>query len=145
MDGIPAARLQSSMPAQARAVPRTSGDAAVAIATIGDPAVPDNAAVLLLLKECADAPFAEQVLAQLAADEEPVRKRLHDLKNQVVTRLASSLDQPRHALVIAKLLRELVKLSATISHRQQETLVALVAVRTQRRMLAAYNGGSNGV
>jgi hypothetical protein len=61
-------------------------------------------------------------------------------ERQLADRLFVTLDDPRRALAIAKVLRELVGISTSLGKRVQHAACALATLRAQRRLLVAHGG-----
>lgn len=86
----------------------------------------------------ADSPGAtsgERMLLQLAATASLTAELIDDAALQLSERLKCVMDDPRLALHIAKLLREVVSLQGSASRRTGELLLAAATLRGQRNLL----------
>ena len=86
----------------------------------------------------------ERLLQRLLAREVPILDLLHEAKAKLVCQLLEKIEQPRVAFSVARVLREVVAVSATLSKRSQALAGALISLRAQRRMLELAMGGRDG-
>lgn len=95
------------------------------------------------LDEAAPAAAAdERILHELVAKQLPIALMLHDLEEQLAARLGVVIDDPKLALVVAKILHETVAMASAMSKRIQGTLSTAAALRAQRRFLVLHGRAS---
>ncbi len=80
----------------------------------------------------------ERILHELVAKQLPIVLLLHELEEQLAIRIKLSLDDPRLAFAVAKVLRETVMMASAMSKRVQGTLSTAASLRAQRRFLAVH-------
>lgn len=85
-----------------------------------------------------DAGPDEQLLHELAARQLPLVLQLHEIEEQLATRLGLVMDDPKLAVVVVRVLRETVAIASATSKRVQSTLTAASALRAQRRFLVLH-------
>ncbi len=82
----------------------------------------------------------EDVLRALIAAEQPIIDELNMAKAQLTAKVLETLNDPRRALLVSKVLREVVASSTAISRRIENVATALASLRVQRQMLAQHRG-----
>lgn len=85
-----------------------------------------------------DAGPDEQLLHELVARQLPLVLQLHEIEEQLATRLGLVMDDPKLAVVVVRVLRETVAIASATSKRIQSTLTAASALRAQRRFLVLH-------
>lgn len=94
-----------------------------------------KAARVALDEACPAAAADERILHELVAKQLPVALMLHDLEEQLVARMQTLMDSPQLVLAVAKILRETVTMSSSMSKRIQAILSTAASLRAQRRFL----------
>jgi len=87
-------------------------------------------------------PSDERLLAELAAGEVPLARQLLDIQKNMAQRLAQLVDHPAQALMLTRVLQQVVGLSTVVTKRVQATLGASANLRAQRRFIS-LRGGPN--
>lgn len=80
----------------------------------------------------------ERLLHELVARQLPLVLQLHEIEEQLATRLGLVMDDPKLAVVVVRVLRETVAIASATSKRIQSTLTAASALRAQRRFLVLH-------
>jgi hypothetical protein len=88
----------------------------------------------------ADAPPAEQVLESLIAGEVPIAMSLADSEGALAALLTRTLVDPKLALEVARVLREVVGLSGAVRRRIELCAGAVANLRAQRRFIEGHRG-----
>lgn len=97
-----------------------------------------DAAQRALDEVCPGGAADERILHELVAKQLPIALMLHDLEEQLATRMLNLMDDPRLALAIAKVLRETAVMASAMSKRVQATLSTAASLRAQRRFLTLH-------
>jgi hypothetical protein len=84
---------------------------------------------------------AEELLEQLLIGEVGIAHELQSLEAATMVLLTRALDNPRLALEVAKVAREVVGLSSAIRRRTEGSLGAIAGLRAQRVLLARHRLG----
>lgn len=82
----------------------------------------------------ADGAPAQELLLDLAARQAALCKSLIKTEVELAQRLASLVDDPRGAYVVAKVLREAVAISGALSRRVSEVLTTATTLRMQEEL-----------
>lgn len=95
----------------------------------------------------AAASVEEQVLHLAISGEWNVHGALLDAKAKLTAKLLDSIDEPRVALLVARVMRDVVHLDSSLAKRIESMLLASASLRHQRRLLSLHagNGRANGI
>lgn len=99
--------------------------------------------VSILLTEDKNTTAIERLLVDVIAQEVPLVGALEKAKLELAARLLPNIDNPRAALKVAQVLKEVVVTSNAITKRVEHLLGSLATLRSQRRLLEQHRG-SNG-
>lgn len=83
-----------------------------------------------------DAAADERILHELVAKQLPIALMLHELEEQLASRIMGVMDEPHLALAVSKVLHETCMLASAMTKRIQGTLSTAASLRAQRRFLA---------
>ncbi len=90
-------------------------------------------------RACPDAAADEKLLNRLAAGEIPIVLTLQQIERELTARMLRSLDDAKFSLALARVLRDTVGLSSSITRHIQGSLAGAAALRGQRRFLQRGN------
>lgn len=95
---------------------------------------------LLLGGDDQHATAIERLLVDVVAQEVPLVGVLEKAKLELAQRLLPNINNPKGALQVAKVLREVVVTSNAITKRVEHLLGSLATLRSQRRLLEQHRG-----
>jgi hypothetical protein len=133
-------RSEAHVVSQPPVAQHQSADVDCGGADLQQPLVARDEVVRLLLGDERRVTPIERVLADLIADELPLLVSLTRTKSHLAKQLLPSLEQPRRTLELAKLLKEVVGVSNTLSRRVENVLGTLNTIRVQQRLLGQQRG-----
>ena len=94
-----------------------------------------HAAQQALDEVCPGGAADERILHELVAKQLPIALMLHDLEEQLATRMMNLMDDPSLALAVVRVLRETSILASAATKRIQSTLSTASSLRAQHRFL----------
>jgi hypothetical protein len=121
--------------------PETSAGVDMSTLSLSPASLGAARAVRQAFEAVTDCDPAEGLLEQLLVGEVGIAHELQSLEAATTVLLTRTLDNPRLALEVAKVAREIVGLSSAIRRRTEGSLGAIAGLRAQRVLLARHRLG----